>query len=143
MRRTIEQELALRGHGFFQTVGDSMEPLLHNRKSTVVIEIKKEPLKRFDVVLYKRPTGEYVLHRLIQIQNGICLIRGDNRIDTEQVPAAWILGSMSGFYADETDHYTSCGDKSYQRYVKTLWIRYIFLRLRCLIGRICRRIIFS
>ena len=67
MQRTIEQELALRGHGLFQTVGDSMEPLLHNRKSTVVIEIPKNMLKKYDVALYRRPGGEYVLHRVIKV----------------------------------------------------------------------------
>ena len=43
MQRTIEEELARNGHSFFQTVGDSMEPLLHNRKSTVIIQAKKAP----------------------------------------------------------------------------------------------------
>ena len=63
----MEQELALYGYGLFQTVGDSMEPLLHNRISTVLIEIPKSPLKKYDVALYRRPRGEYVLHRVVKV----------------------------------------------------------------------------
>ena len=36
--RTIEEELAVSGRALSYTVGVSMEPLLHNRRSTVVIE---------------------------------------------------------------------------------------------------------
>ena len=108
IRRTIEEELALHGHGFFQTVGDSMEPLLHNRKSTVVIEKKRRSLKQYDVVLYRRPTGEYVLHRIVKVLDGKYLIRGDNRIWKETVPEEWIIGVMTGFFRTERCGCMSC-----------------------------------
>lgn len=128
--RTIEEELALHGHGFFQTVGDSMEPLLHNRKSTVVIIEKKAPLKRYDVALYRRPTGAYVLHRVIKVLKDSYFIRGDNRIKSEQVPAEWVIGVMSGYFEDERNQYISCESKIYQQYLRTLKIRYRMLCMR-------------
>lgn len=124
MQRTIEQELILNGHSFFQTVGDSMEPLLHNRRSTVVIEKRKNPLKRYDVVLYRRPTGEYVLHRIVKVLQGKYLICGDNRLWRENVPDEWIIGVMIGFYKNEQNHYISCDSKDYRKYLKTLKCRY-------------------
>lgn len=138
--RTIEDELALHGRGFFQTVGDSMEPLLHNRKSTVVIEEKIGPLKQYDVVLYRRPTGQYVLHRIIKVLDGAYLVRGDNRIWNETVPEEWILGVMVGFFKDEQNNYISCERKVYRRYMKSLKYRYSILWFRNLYNNIRRKL---
>lgn len=141
MNSTIEQELALHGHGFFLTVGDSMEPLLHNRKSTVVIERVKEPLKKYDVALYRRPTGEYVLHRIIKVCGQEYLICGDNRTWREKVPEAWIIGVMTGYYGDERNAYVSCDSKLYRSYMKSLGLRHCVLRLKSLPGRVCRKLL--
>ena len=138
--QTIEQELALHGHGLFQTVGDSMEPLLHNRKSTVVIEIPKGPLKKYDVALYRRPRGEYVLHRVVKVLEGAYLICGDNRIRREEVPAQWVIGVMAGYYEDERNIYISCGSDGYRSYLKTLKGRRGILWLRSLFRRIGRKL---
>lgn len=123
MRRTIEQELALNGRVFIQTVGISMEPMLHNRKSTVVVGAKKGPLKKNDVVLFRRPTDEYVLHRVIKVLNGTYLIRGDNCIQEENVPEEWVIGVMEGYYEDEKDEYISCESIRYRKYLKALRAR--------------------
>ena len=136
MRRTIEEELALNGHSFFQTVGDSMEPLLHNRESTVVIEAKRTPLKRYDVALYRRA---YVLHRVVKVLDDAYLICGDNRTWRETVPDEWVIGVMTGYYEKEQDKYISCESTPYQSYLKTLRLRYAVLWLRALPGQVWRR----
>lgn len=137
---TIEQELATQGHSFFQTVGDSMEPLLHNRKSTVVIEKATGALKKYDVALYRRPTGEYVLHRVLQVRRNDYLICGDNRIYREPVPKEWILGVMTGFYPDAGERYISCEDLKYQKYLRTMELRYWIHWIKALPGRIRKHI---
>ena len=134
-QRRIEQELAINGHSFFQTVGDSMEPMLHNRKSTVVIAAKKAPLKKYDVALYRRPTGEYVLHRVLKVLDGAYLICGDNRIWKEMVPEAWVIGVVTDYYPDEHDRPVSRKSEVYQQYLKTLWWRYSLLWIRAFPGR--------
>lgn len=121
--RTIEQELALHGRTVVQTVGVSMEPLLHGRKSSVVLAAKQGPLQVRDVVLYRRPAGEYVLHRVVKVLDGAYLIRGDNCIGSETVPAAWVIGVMTGYFADEGDRYVSCDSPEYQNYLRTLELR--------------------
>lgn len=137
MQRTIEKELAMNGHSFFQTVGDSMEPLLHNRKSTVVIEAKKRPLKRYDVALYRRPsTGAYVLHRVVKVLDDAYLIRGDNRLWQEKVPDEWVIGVMIGYYQDEQNIYISCDSEAYRQYLKRLPGFYRKQWLRALPGRV-------
>ena len=44
----------------------------------------EEILKKYDVALYKRGSS-YILHRIIGIQNGEYLIRGDNTYRMEHV----------------------------------------------------------
>lgn len=134
--QTIEQTLAQYGKGLFRTEGDSMEPLLHHQSSIVVIEAANAPLNRYDVALYRRPTGAYVLHRVVKVLDGAYLIRGDNRLCQEQVPADWVIGVMTGFYADQSETYISCQSSAYQAYLHTLKRRHRRLWLRALPGRI-------
>ena len=115
MTQTIEQVLTTQGRGFFATVGDSMEPLLHNRQSTVVIEPAVHPLSPGTVALYRRPSGEYVLHRIIRVERDAYRIRGDNRLQQERVPQEWVLGVMVGYYPDEREHYVSCTGAQYRQ----------------------------
>lgn len=138
---TIEQELERQGHSFFQTVGDSMEPLLHNRKSTVMIAKVSEKLRKYDVALYHRPTGEYVLHRVVKVRERDYLICGDNRIYREKVPREWVIGVMTGFFPDVGSQFVACEDGKYQEYVRVLTRRYIIRWVKALPGRIHRKLI--
>ena len=135
----IEKVLEEYGSGLFQTVGDSMEPLLHNRKSSVMIEKINGPLKKNDVVLYRRPSKKYVLHRVIKVLDGAYLIRGDNRIWKERVPQEWVIGVMTGYYADERNIYISCKDICYLKYLKTLKVRYCGLRLQDFVKKLLKK----
>ena len=141
---TIEQELERNGRVIFQTVGDSMEPILHNRKSTVVVEKPIMTLQKYDVVLYRRPTGEYVLHRIVHIRRGWdwenIIIRGDNRVYQERVPRQWIIGVMTGYYPDESSKFISCTDAWYQRYLRTLSRCYCIRWMKAFPGRVYRKL---
>ena len=97
--RTIEEELALTGRALSWTVGVSMEPLLHHRRSTVVIESPHGPLKRGDVALYRNARNDYVLHRVIGTAAEGYVIRGDNCYWKETVPPDKIVGVMAGHSA--------------------------------------------
>lgn len=141
MPQTIEQVLAEQGHGFFQTVGDSMEPLLHNRKSTVVVEAARQPLRRLDVALYHRPGGAYVLHRVVRVTKAGYRMRGDNRTWTETVPPDWILGVMTGYYPDESGRFIPCGSRIYQAYLRTVALRHFKLWVRHFADRIRRKVL--
>lgn len=140
-KRSIEEELNRQRHCLFQTVGDSMEPLLHNRKSTIVIEKTSDALKKYDVALFRRPTGEYVLHRVLKVRDKDYLICGDNRTYMEPVPKEWVFGVMTGFYPDESGRLISCEDWEYQRYLQTLDRRYCIRWMKALPGRIRRRLV--
>lgn len=116
-----------------------MEPLLHNRKSTVVIAAKQGRLNRYDVALYHRPTGEYVLHRVVKVLDGAYVIRGDNRVGNEIVPEEQVIGFMTHYYPNEISGVISCDSQIYQKYLKKLWVRHTFLKIRAFCGKICRK----
>ena len=139
-KTTIEEQLQKNGLWLFQTVGDSMEPILHNRESTVQITAGNKDLRKYDVVLYKRPAGTYVLHRIRRIRGNMLYICGDNRVGLEKVPREWVLGKMTGYYPDTGTNFIDCTDPEYQGYVKKLPLRYAKLWIRLLPGRILRKI---
>ncbi len=65
------------------TAGTSMKPLLRNRKDTVVLVKANVPLKRFDIPLYKRENGQFVLHRVIAFDKNGYVLCGDNQVIKE------------------------------------------------------------
>ena len=70
--------------------GSSMTPFFHHG-DTVYLNLPQKPLKKGDVVLYVRPTGQYVLHRIIRVNSdGSLLMLGDAQVDRE-----WIEGSAA------------------------------------------------
>lgn len=78
MNKTFEEIIAEQGRLVYTSVGDSMSPLIR-QNDLLVIEPVKEPLKVGDIPLYKRDSGQYVLHRIVGIKNGKYTIKGDNR----------------------------------------------------------------
>ncbi len=68
------------GEFSFITRGVSMMPMLRNGVDTIVLVKAPEKLKRFDIPLYRREDGSFVLHRIVgQNKDGYILI-GDNQI---------------------------------------------------------------
>lgn len=145
-RTSIEQELERHGRGFFQVEGHSMEPLLHNHYTTVVIEKPSGRLKKDDVALFHRPggtypcqpEGRYVLHRVLKVRERDYVICGDNSLFREPVPDEWIVGVMTGFY--NGDVYTPCDDAEYLRRVKRLNAGYWLRWCRALPKRVKRKL---
>lgn len=80
------------------TWGDSMEPLLYHRSTRVVIQKVEGALKKGDLPVYRRPSGQFVMHRIVRVKDGCYETRGDNRYGVEQVPQAWMLGVVTEIY---------------------------------------------
>lgn len=74
--------------------GISMQPLLYTYTSHVLIRKLEGRPKKNDVVLYVRPDGVQVLHRVMDFDGDICLIRGDNTFAIERVPLSAVKGVM-------------------------------------------------
>lgn len=128
----IEQQIDQEGYYISTTVGDSMYPMLRNRRDQVLIESVDCDLQRYDLPLYRRPSGEYVLHRILRVEKNTYIVCGDNRWSKERVPKNWIIGKMTGFYRDNiwVDHKNT----KYRLYVHVwcdgFWIRVFLLRVK-------------
>ena len=68
----------------FTPSGISMLPMLRDGQDTVVLKKTSNRLQRFDVALYKRDNGSYILHRVIGYGNdGTYKMCGDNQFAVE------------------------------------------------------------
>ncbi|HBF14394.1 MAG TPA: hypothetical protein DDW30_01665 [Clostridiales bacterium] len=131
----IERQLAEQGFYVSTTVGCSMRPMLRNRRDRVIVlPIGDERLKKYDLPLYRRPDGKYILHRIIGVRDGKYVIRGDNTYAKEYVPDAWVLGYVSEFYRGKR-HVLSTA-RSY-RFYACVWNLIYPVRHLFHIGRTC------
>ena len=81
--RKFEDVISEKGQLIYTNVGDSMYPLIQPRDLLVIKKLSR-PIRRFDVPLYKRDSGQYVLHRVMKIKkDGSYDMCGDNRSQLE------------------------------------------------------------
>lgn len=63
---TLEESLAKNGFLTYRIRGVSMQPMLRQGRDLFTVVPKgPERCKKYDVVLYRRPSDPYVLHRII------------------------------------------------------------------------------
>ena len=87
-----------RGAIFPLTVtGWSMRPLLRHARDVVLLEDpQKRPPRRGDIVLFRRTTGEWVLHRVIgRTAAGSLIMNGDAQTWTELISPEQARGVVS------------------------------------------------
>lgn len=113
-KSSVEEEINSGNPIVLMTFGDSMEPLLFDHDTRVII-INKKDLRKNDLPVYKRPTGQLVLHRIIREDEAFFYTRGDNRCGLEQVPKKWILGKVTEIYRGNC-HFT-VENRFYRLYV--------------------------
>ena len=142
MNRSIEENLKEAGVHISTTSGRSMYPMLRDRRDRVVIKpVEAQPLKKYDLPLYKRPDGAYVLHRILKVRDGYYVIRGDNTFVKEKVPFDWVIGCVSEFY--RADRHVMASARSYRFYAAT-WhfiypLRVCYRKLRRGMRKILKR----
>lgn len=106
---SYEEYLAKNGELTYTNVGVSMMPLLRQGKDLFTVK-RKDPAVRCrvgDVVLYKRPPKQFVLHRIIGVLPDSYIILGDNCIVKEHgIRDEDILAVMTGYVRDGKTHTT-------------------------------------
>lgn len=114
----LNAEKVLETQGFIiaPVVGDSMLPMLDEKKDSVKIVPADGILKKYDLPLYRRPGGKLVLHRIIEVKKNHYIICGDNRKELEKVPHRWVIGVTEGFFKD--GKYIPSDDAEYLAYVE-------------------------
>ena len=139
MTENIEKILAEDGFYVSTTVGTSMAPMLRNRRDRVVIRpVPEGMLKKYDLPLYRRPDGKYVLHRVIGVRQEYYIIRGDNTYRKEKVPVEWILGYVTEFYRNAKHiETTDKKDRAYARFWNCIFpVRFLWVKCRAVLSKI-------
>lgn len=101
---TFEDEIKRTGRIIYTNVGDSMMPLIKQGRDVLVISAVNGRLKRYDIPLYKRDSGQYVLHRILKVRKNDYVICGDNRCNKEYgITDRHIIGVLSGIIRDDRE----------------------------------------
>lgn len=115
-RSTFEEQLEDYGYCTYFTVGTSMLPLLRVRKDLVHLRKPQGRLKSYDVALFRRRNGQYVLHRVVEVRDGDYVFLGDNQIRQEKgITDSQIIGVMEG--VTRNGKYRGVDDRWYRIYV--------------------------
>lgn len=102
----------------FAPRGTSMLPMLRQGRDSVLLSPLPKQLKKYDVVLYQRTNGAYVMHRIVAVGDTITCL-GDNQLDLEWgLRQHQMIGIVTKFYRDGREH--SVEEWPYRIYV-VLW----------------------
>lgn len=142
-RTTIVDELKAGRSVTFFTVGCSMQPLLYERQTHVMLSPVTDGVKKYDIVLYVRADGTHVLHRCIKVMDGYCLIRGDNTYYIERVDNDQMVGVVTHVY--RKGRMIDVGKSGSYRFYSVFWhkiyhLRYFIVRVKRKIRRWIRKI---
>ncbi|MBQ7540774.1 MAG: S24/S26 family peptidase [Clostridia bacterium] len=117
---SFERVLDAEGVLVYRIEGISMLPLLRQKRDIVVITKPQGRLKKYDVALYRRQTGNYVLHRVVKVTDSGYVIRGDNLFfDETDITDNEIVGVLSRFRRRGREY--SVNALSYRLYAR-LWV---------------------
>lgn len=120
---SFEEELEKSGKLVYTTVGVSMRPLIKQDRDIAIISKPRERLKKFDVALYKRPNGQYVLHRVVKVLGNGYVILGDNCISKEyNIKDSQILGVLTSLNRNGKE--IDLNSFGYKLYVRARYAHY-------------------
>ena len=132
-KHTFEEILARDGRLVYTNVGDSMLPLIRQGRDLLVIVPAAGRLKKYDIPLYRRDSGQYVLHRVVKVREHDYVLCGDNRWHREKgITDRHIIGVLSAVIRDGKE--ISMSDRRCRLYAR-LWCGLFPLRAVILIGR--------
>lgn len=139
---TFEEEIVRTGRLVFTNVGDSMYPLIRQDRDFLIIEKPRGRLKKYDVPLYKRDSGKYVLHRVLKVRAQDYVICGDNRYVKEYgITDRHIIGVLTAVVRNGRE--VSVTDWKYRLYAH-LWcdffpVRALIFKIRSILRRLKRK----
>jgi len=91
----------------FKPRGISMLPMLRQGIDCVVLSPLPENLKKFDLPLYQRDNGQYILHRIVKVGDTYTCI-GDNQFIYETgVRSDQMIAVVTAFTRGEKEHSTA------------------------------------
>lgn len=126
----------------FSPRGISMLPMIVQGRDSVTLASPPEKLKKFDIPLYRREDGSFVLHRVIKVGDTYTCI-GDNQFKAESgIAHDQVIAVVTAFTHKGKTYSVSCAD--YRLYC-VFWhvsrpARRIWRALRVRAARVKRKI---
>ena len=100
----------------FAPRGISMLPMLRQGIDTVVLSPLPEKLHKYDLPLYQRDDGKYILHRIVKVSDTYTCI-GDNQFELEPgVRHDQMIALVTGFTRGDKEHHVT--EPIYQLYCR-------------------------
>lgn len=134
----IREKLDMGGSINLPSTGMSMAPLFHHMRDEVALEAADgRALSKYDMVLYRRDSGQYVLHRIVGYTEQGYILRGDAQYISEApVRPDQIIARVTGFKRNGREH--SCCEFKYRVYsivwVNTCFIRQVYTMVKSRVG---------
>ena len=106
--------------------GSSMTPFLAHQRDIVYLSKPVRPLRRGDMIFYRRDNGQYVLHRIWKVMDGRYWLIGDAQCAIEPgIRADQVIAVVNA--VRRKGKLIKPGDISWE-FFEHLWIRMIPLR---------------
>lgn len=126
----------------FSPRGISMLPMIRQGIDCVILSPLPEKLQKYDLPLYQRDDGKYILHRIVKVGETYTCI-GDNQFELEPgVRHDQMIALVTGFTRGDKEHHVT--EPIYQLYCRA-WhysrpIRRIIRKIKGRVRRIIRNI---
>lgn len=129
MAKTIADLISEKGFYVTRPKGTSMYPMIRGTNNEICV-VKADKYEKYDVALYRRESGYYVLHRILDINDDGFVCCGDNQWILEYgVKREQLVGKLDRWFKGNREH--TVRDASYLRYVK-FWCKSLRRRRRIL-----------
>ncbi len=77
--------------------GVSMLPMLRQGKDAVELSPLPQKLKKYDLPVYRYPSGKYVMHRVVAVREDHYICLGDNTLEYETILPEQMIGLVTAF----------------------------------------------
>lgn len=142
----MEEILQGGGEVTFSPAGQSMLPMLRDRQDKIIMIQPPKRLHKYDIPLYRRADGQFVLHRVIAVKGNGYVLCGDHQWQREYgIRHDQVIAVVKAFYRG--GKYIDCSVSRAYRLYCVIWTglfpaRYLLYRLQGVAG-LARRKLFA
>lgn len=102
--------------------GTSMEPFIHGGKDKVVLEPLPHQIRKYQIILYQRKDGSYVMHRVVGKDHAGYIMRGDNqRINEYKITEGQMIAKVKSIIRNGKKIDAESPGQLFILVVRTLW----------------------
>lgn len=121
----VKEQISQEGYSVIRPKGYSMWPFIKNGEDVAVIRKFNNNVDLYDVIFYVRKSGDYVLHRVIDIDADGFTVCGDSQTNTEKVMRENVIGVLTELINDKK--VVNIRSKKHLRRVR-FWYNHKFIR---------------